>query len=102
MCSVFSDEGAQQSSKKELIDTAKLIAISSQNVVKLATQVANQCPDRRLKQVRTFLFRCVVDSWHLLTDVLAVYIKTILIRAFILFVCLIDIHYFCLFLFVLW
>jgi len=51
MSKFVSDEGAQQSSKKELIDTAKLIAISSQNVVKLATQVANQCPDRRLKQV---------------------------------------------------
>ena len=46
-----SDEEGQQASKKELIDTAKLIAINSQNVVKLARQVADECPDKRLKQV---------------------------------------------------
>ena len=65
LCVCFSDEAAQQSSKKELIDTAKLIAISSQNVVKLATQVANECPDKRLKQVRNNYLLTVV-AWQFL------------------------------------
>ncbi|XP_065072400.1 vinculin-like [Rhopilema esculentum] len=51
MSKFVSEEDGEQSSKKELIDTAKLIAINSQNVVKLARQVADECPDKRLKQV---------------------------------------------------
>ena len=47
----FSEDTTQHSSKKELIDTAKLIAISSKNVAKLAQEVAEQCPDKRLRQV---------------------------------------------------
>eukprot|EP00794_Sanderia_malayensis_P016841 gene16841-18540_t len=49
--SKFVSEGESPPSKKELIDTAKLIAIGSGNVVKLAKEVAEQCPDKRLRQV---------------------------------------------------
>lgn len=51
MSKFMSEDTTQHSSKKELIDTAKLIAISSKNVAKLAQEVAEQCPDKRLRQV---------------------------------------------------
>ena len=45
-------EEGEPYSKKELIGLAKEIANESKEVVKHARKVANQCSDRRLKQVQ--------------------------------------------------
>jgi hypothetical protein len=40
------------SSKKEFIQTARLIAKESEAVVEMARKVANACTDKRMKRVR--------------------------------------------------
>ena len=45
-------EEGEPYSKKELIDLAKQIATESREVVKHARKVADQCSDKRLKQVQ--------------------------------------------------
>ena len=39
-------------SKKELIETARLIAKESEEVVRMAKKVAEACTDKRMKRVR--------------------------------------------------
>ena len=41
-------------SKKDLIQTARLIAKESEEVVKMAKKVADACTDKRMKRVRSF------------------------------------------------
>lgn len=48
-----SGEGSGVHSKKELIQTARLIAKESEAVLKLARKVADKCTDKRMKRVRT-------------------------------------------------
>ena len=43
-------EGGEVGSKKELIQTAKLIAKESEEVVKMARKVADACTDKRMKR----------------------------------------------------
>ena len=45
-------EGGEVGSKKDLINTARLIAKESEEVVKMAKKVAEACTDKRMKRVR--------------------------------------------------
>lgn len=46
-----SGEAGELHSKKELIETARLIAKESEAVVKMARKVAEACTDKRMKRV---------------------------------------------------
>ena len=48
---VCSGEGGEVSNRKQLIETAKLIAKESSEVVKMAKKVAEACTDKRMKKV---------------------------------------------------
>ena len=58
-------EGGEVGSKKDLINTAKLIAKESEEVVKMAKKVADACTDKRMKRVRGCVLTCVLTcvSW---------------------------------------
>ncbi len=51
-----SGEGSELHSKKELIQTARMIAKESEEVVKMAKKIADACTDKRMKRVRYFVF----------------------------------------------
>ena len=44
-------EGGELASKKDFINTARLIAKESDEVVKMAKKVAEACTDKRMKRV---------------------------------------------------
>lgn len=46
-------------SKRELIATAKLIAEASEDVTRLAKQLARECTDKRIRTVRHLVMYCV-------------------------------------------
>ena len=46
-----SGEEGEVSNKKQLIETARLIAKTSEEVVKMAKKVADACTDKRMKRV---------------------------------------------------
>ena len=47
----FRGEAGEVGSKKDLIQTARLIAKESEEVVKMARKVAEACTDKRMKKV---------------------------------------------------
>ena len=57
----FSDEEYFEThSKKELIDTAKMISWASSKLVKQAKEIADKCPDKRMRGVRTFRIKIIL------------------------------------------
>lgn len=52
VCVCRDEEYFATHSKKELIETAKMIAKASTELVKQARQIANKCPDKRMRHVR--------------------------------------------------
>ncbi len=71
-----SGEGSELHSKKELIQTARLIAKESEEVVKMAKKVAEVCTDKRMKRVSClqtntslfFVYQYSTLNVHLLTQ----------------------------------
>lgn len=52
-------------SKRELIATAKMIAEASEDVTRLAKQLARECTDKRIRTVRfepNFIFLFISDN----------------------------------------
>ena len=50
----YRGEGGEVGSKKDLIQTARLIVKESEAVVKMARKVAEACTDKRMKRVSTW------------------------------------------------
>ena len=55
-------EGGEVHSKKELIQTARMIAKESAEVEKMARKVADACTDKRMKRVGNNLIHHIVNE----------------------------------------
>ena len=53
----FRGEEGEVHSKKDFINTARMIAKESEDVVKMARKVADACTDKRMKRVSDSLLR---------------------------------------------
>lgn len=59
---VFRGEAGEVTSKKDFIQTARLIAKESEEVVKMAKKVADACTDKRMKRVRALVYMYIYNT----------------------------------------